>query len=171
MRFENTGNSMGTPFVYFVSGIPVYPPNTIYESTKAALSTAGLFHEGLRDLAKTGNVGGTWAVLPEAWWYHFLMSYKNSFGNNSAEPAKMEHSAVESLKLMTTTPPDVAWRHLVAYIIAEIDNLSGWTNSWIKQSADERKVSKGEDGNYYYHDFDGTLIQIHGEKTTSETHL
>ena len=173
MRFENTGNSTGTPFVYFITGTPVYPPNTIYESARDALTAPEhkSFHKTLKDLAKSGNVGGTWTILPEAMWYHFLLTYMNYFGNNFSEPGQMEQSALEALKLMTNKPPEAAWPDLVDYVTADIDNLSGWTKSWIKHSAEERKVFKGEDGNYYYPDFDGTLIQIVGAKTTEETHL
>ena len=173
MHFKDTGKSTDTPFVYFVSGTPVYPPNSIYQSTQTALAALGdkPFSEALKDLAKTGNVGGTWTVLPEGWWYHFLSVYLNYFRNNFAEPEAMENSALEALKLMVKTPPEAAWQDLVAYIIANIDNLSGWTKSWIKQSAEERNVLKGEDGNYYYRDHDGILIQIIGAKTTVETHL
>lgn len=173
MPSENTGKSADTPFVYFVSGTPVYPPNSIYQSTRAALEAAKEkpFKEVVKDLAKTGNVGGTWAVLPEGWWYHFFSVYLNYFRNNFAEPDTMENSALEALKLMVKTPPEAAWQGLVAYITADIDNLSGWTKSWIKQSAEERNVFKGEDGNYYYRDHDGILIQIIGAKTTPETHL
>ena len=129
-----------------MSGTPVYPPNSIYQSTQTALAALGdkPFSEALKDLAKTGNVGGTWTVLPEGWWYHFLSVYLNYFRNNFAEPEAMENSALEALKLMVKTPPEAAWQDLVAYIIANIDNLSGWTKSWIKQSAEERNVLKGE---------------------------
>jgi len=173
MRFENTGEPTATPFVYFVSGIPVYPPNTICECVSTALAETEQkpLKQVLRDHARMGNVGGTWTVLPEGWWYHFLLTYLNYFSNNFSEPEEMESFALEALKLVTRTSPETAWHNLVAYIISDIDALSGWTKSWIKQSAEERNVFKGDDGNYYYRDLDGILIQIIGARTTPETHL
>jgi hypothetical protein len=173
MQFENTGDPTTTPFVYYISGIPVYPPNTILECAATALAEGEEIPilQSLKNGAKEGNIGGTWTVLPEGWWYHFLLTFLTYFGNNFSEPAEMERSAVEALKLMTKFPPASAWQDLVAYIINDINNLSGWTKSWIKQSAEERGVFKGKDGNYYYHDLDGTLIQIIGARTTPETQL
>ena len=75
MRFQNAVKSTETPFVYFVSGTAVYPPNTIYDAANAALARAGemSLREVLKGLAKVGDVAGTWTVLPEGWWYHFLL--------------------------------------------------------------------------------------------------
>jgi hypothetical protein len=77
MPFENTGQLTATPFVYCVSGTAFYPPNTIYESATNALAAAGQrpFREVLKDLAKSGNVDGTWMVLPETGWYHYLLNF------------------------------------------------------------------------------------------------
>jgi hypothetical protein len=173
MQFENTGDPTTTPFVYYVCGIPVYPPNTIFECAATALAESEKIPilQSLKNRATEANIGGTWTVLPEGWWYHFLLTFLTYFRNNSSEPTEMERSAVEALELMTKIPPASAWQDLVAYIINDINNLSGWTKSWIEQSAEERGVFKGEDGNYYYHDLDGTLIQIIGAKTTPETQL
>ena len=108
MGIENTGKSANSPFVYFVSGTPVYPPNNIYESASTALVAAG--HKPLRDVlkefAKTGMVGGTRSVLPEAWWFQFLLSYISYYVNNFSTPEEMEQSAVEALKLMMKTLPE-----------------------------------------------------------------
>lgn len=173
MRSEETGRSTASPFVYFLSGTPIYPPNTIYESARTALAAAEhkSLKEVLKGLGKERSVSGRWTVPPEAWWYHFLAAYMEYFGNNFSAPENMETSAVETLKLMMRTPPDAAWPELARYVIADIDNLSGWTKSWVKRSAEQYKVFKGEDGNYYYHDLDGTLVQIIGLKTTAETQL
>ena len=83
-------------------------------------------------------------MLPEGWWYHFLSTYITYFSNNFSEPKEMERAAVEALKLMTKIPPQSAWQDLVAYIISDIDNLSGWTKSWIKQSRGSRSESYTE---------------------------
>ena len=159
--------------MYFVSGTPVYPPNTIYDAANTALLAARekLLQAVLKELAKVGDVGGTWAVLPEGWWYHFLLMYMNYFANNFSDTAEMEKSAIEVLKLMTKEPPESAWHDVVAHITGDIDNLSGWAKCWVRESAERRNVFKGEDGNYYFNDHDGTLVQIIGAKTTPETRL
>ena len=174
MRFQNAVKSTDTPFVYFVSGTPVYPPNTLYKGLNTALAAAEQksFQEVLKEFAKVGDVAGQWAVLPEGWWYHFLLTYMNYFRNNFSAPEEMEKSALEILKLIAGgSSPDAVWPELIAYITADIENLSGWTKSWIKELAERNNVFKGEDGNYYCHDYDGTLIQINGAKTTPETRL
>lgn len=173
MPFENKVKSKDTPFVYFVSGTPVYPPNAVYESARIALDAATdkPIRETLKDLAKSGDVAGIWSVPPEAWWYHIFRSYLGYFANNLSAAEEMERSAVEALKLMIRIPPKDAWADLVAYITREVDTLSGWTKCWIKHSAEERNIFKGEDGSYYCRELDGTLIQIIGMKTTPETRL
>jgi len=170
---EDVGNSAVTPFVYFVSGTPIYPPNALYQSASEALAAVGekSLRNILEGLSKRRQFRGTWTVPPDAWWFHFLMSYLKHFTNNYSNPEEMERSASEALKLMMETPPGAAWENVVAHLIADIDNLSGWSKSWTKQSAERRNVWKGHDGNYYSKDADGTLIHIVGAKTTPETHL
>ena len=96
MRFQNAVKSTDTPFVYFVSGTPVYPPNTLYKGLNTALAAAEQksFQEVLKEFAKIGDVAGQWAVLPEGWWYHFLLTYMNYFRNNFSAPEEMEKSAL-----------------------------------------------------------------------------
>jgi hypothetical protein len=173
MPFENAVKSTETPFVYFVSGIPVYPPNKIYECLSAALGASGEkpLVEVLKEYARGGDVGGSWTVLPEGWWYHFLLTYLTHFRNNFAEPEELEESAIKALNMMAKRPPEAVWSDLVAYVISDIDKLSGWTKSWIKDSSERKNVFKGEGGNYYCKDLDGTLIKIVGAKTTPETRL
>lgn len=173
MRFPNIVKPTETPFVYFVSGTSVYPPNTLYKCLNTALAATEQkpIREVLKEFAKVGDVGGQWAVLPDGWWYHFLLTYLNYFRNNFSAPEEMEKSALEILKLIAGRTPDAVWPELAKYITADIDNLSGWAKSWIKESAERSNVFKGEDGNYFFKDCDGTLIQIVGAKTARETRL
>lgn len=173
MRFQNIVNPTETPFVYFVSGTPVYPPNSLYKCLNNALAAAEQkpIREVLKEFAKVGDVAGQWAVLPEGWWYHFLLTYLGYFRNNFSAPEELEQSALEILKLINGGAPDAAWPKLISYITADVDQLSGWAKSWIKESAERSNVFKGEDGNYYFKDRGGTLIQIVGAKSTPETRL
>ena len=98
MRSEETSTSTATPFVYFLSGTPIYPPNTIYESARTAFAAAerNSLKDALKGLGKERSVAGRWTVPPEAWWYHFLLAYFAYFGNNFSAPENMENSAVET---------------------------------------------------------------------------
>lgn len=173
MRFQNIVNPTETPFVYFVSGTPVYPPNSLHKCLNNALAAAEQkpIREVLKEFAKVGDVADQWAVLPEGWWYHFLLTYLDYFRNNFSAPEELEQSALEILKVINGGAPDAAWPKLISYITADVDQLSGWAKSWIKESAERSNAFKGEDGNYYFKDRGGTLIQIVGAKSTPETRL
>jgi hypothetical protein len=168
---DNPGNSAETPFVYFVSGTPAYPPNTVYQCAREVLETKSDFREALKNRIEEGFVGGILTVLPHSWWFHFLLQYIDYFRNNFSEPKEMETSAIEILRLIIEARPSEAWSLILQLVIKDIDNLSGWSKSWIKESAEQRNVTKGHDGNYYCKDFNGTLIQIVGATTTPETHI
>ena len=170
-KTENTGNSAETPFVYFVSGTPVYPPTTIYQCAAAVLEAKGNFHEELRKRVQEGFVGGSQSILPETWWFRFFLQFIDYFRNNFSEPKEMEASAIELLALMSKRSPDAAWNDILRFVIEDIDNLSGWNKSWLKESAEQLNVRRGEDGNYYSDSLTGTLVQIIGARTTSETRI
>jgi hypothetical protein len=78
---ENTRNSAETPFVYFVSGTPVYPPNTLYECAGKALALKGDFRDLLKNEIEEGFIGGTLSVSPATWWFNFLLQYFEYFRN------------------------------------------------------------------------------------------
>ena len=169
-KIENTGDHAETPFVYFVRGTPVYPPNSIYDCAREALKAENV-REAIKKLISEGDVGGTWTVLPEGWWFHFLLQYVEYFQNSFSDPKEMETSAIELLKLMATLPPAEAWGHILGFVINDIDNLSGWGKSWLKESAERLNVQKGEDGLYYTQELHGTMVQIIGATTTPETKI
>jgi hypothetical protein len=110
---ENTGNGANTPFVYFVSGTPAYPPNNPYEAARESLGADGDFREALRKRIQNGLVGGTWTIVPKAWWFHFLLQYVDYFRNNFSDPHEMEASAVEILRLIMQSSPDEAWNRVL----------------------------------------------------------
>ncbi len=169
-KLENTGNSSETPFVYFVSGTTVYPPNTIYQCASEALEAKGNFREVLKNRIEEGFISEIRTVLPNSWWFHFLLQYIDYFRNNFSEPKEMETSAVEILRLITQSPPDKAWTTVLQLIIKDVDNLSGWSKSWTSELAEHLNITKGSDGNYYSKEVNGTIVQIIGAKTTRETH-
>jgi hypothetical protein len=174
MHPPSAGDPSVTPFVYYVGGsTPIYPPNTIYESARAALSgtDAKPLKTVLQERTKRGFVGGTVAVLPETWWNHYLLNYVNYFANNFSEPSEIEEQSVAALQIMAGAPPEEAWSKLVDFTISQMDVLSGWNKSWVKEDAERRGVFKGDDGNYYCRDLDGILVQIVGMKPFPETHL
>lgn len=168
---ENTGSLIESPFVYFASGTPAYPPNTVYQCASEALGEKADLREVLKKRIEEGFIGGVWTVLPNSYWFHFLLQYVDYFRNNFAEPKELEKTAVEVLRLMIKSPPVEAWGEILQFVINEIDNLSGWSKSWIKESAERFNVTRGADGNYYSKELDGTLVQIIGAKTTPETRI
>jgi len=173
MPAPSAGDPSATPFVYYVGSMPIYPPNTIYESAKAAISESETkpLKTVLQERTKRGFVGGTVAVLPETWWSHYLLNYVNYFANNFSEPAEFEEQAAAALRIMAEGPPEEAWPKLIGLAVGEMDVLSGWNKSWVKEDAERSGVFKGDDGNYYCRDLDGILIQIVGARPLPETHL
>lgn len=162
-----------SPFVRFVSGTVITPPNTIYESGFDVLRrlVENSAEETLRNLVQEGSVGGQYAVLPEATWYAMLAEFIGFYGREFSEAEELQALVIESLRMMVEKPHEKAWETLGRFLLGHMDDLSGWSKSWIKESAERRNVFKGEDGNYYFHDHDGVLVQIIGEKTLPETHL
>jgi hypothetical protein len=163
---ENTGDPLKTPFVYYVSGVPVFPPNNVRETALNALKpdNSESLTERLKSRAKKGLIGGTVAILPETWWNQFLLNYVTYFGNNFCEPREMEEHAAKVLEIIAASSPEEAWKKLVEFTIQEIDVLSGWKKSWTKELAERHNVFRGDDGNYYCRDLDGTLIHSHRGK-------
>jgi hypothetical protein len=170
---ENTGDPLKTPFVYYVSGVPVFPPNNLRETAIAALKLDGseTLKDRLRSRSKKGVIGGTVATLPDVWWNQFLFNYIDYFANNFSKPQELEEQAAIVLEIIATFPPEEAWSRLIEFTIQEIDVLSGWNKSWNREIAERHNVFRGEDGNYYCHDLDGTLIHVIGAKALPETHL
>jgi hypothetical protein len=142
-ELENTRNGADTPFVYFVSGTPAYPPNRLYDAAREAIGAGGDFREELKKRIENGLVGGTWTIVPKAWWFHFLLQYVDYFRNNFSDSSEMEASALEILRLIMESSPDKAWDEVLGFVIKNIDSLSGWNKSWIKQSADRRGLRRG----------------------------
>ncbi len=162
-----------SPFVRFVSGTVIHPPNTIYESALDVLKglAQNSAEETFRRLVQEGSVAGNHAVMPEATWYALLADFIGFYGREFSETQRLQGLVIESLQLMVEKPHEKAWNQLEHFLLDHVDDLSGWNKSWIKQDAERRNVSRGEDGNYYFRDHDGVLVQIIGEKTLPETHL
>ena len=170
---ENTGDPTKTPFVYYVSGVPVFPPNNVRETALGVLKADNSKNltDRLKSRAKHGLIGGTVAILPETWWNQFFLNYVGYFGNNFSKPQELEEHAATVLEIIAASSSEEAWKKLVEFIIQEIDTLSGWTKSWTRELAERHNVFWGDDGNYYCRDLDGTLIHVMGEKALPETHL
>ncbi|HXX19975.1 MAG TPA: methylamine utilization protein MauJ [Candidatus Acidoferrum sp.] len=163
-----------SPFLRFVSGTRVDLPNSLYENAQEVLTRLGegqSISEVFDSLIRKGLVGGQYTVLPESTWYALLKNYLTYYAGEFSDFENLEAHLIELLKLMTARPHGDAWRRIEEFLLGTIDNLSGWRKSWHRQDAEQRGVFKGEDGNYYYHDRDGILIQIIGAKTLPETHL
>lgn len=167
------GDPNTTPFVYFVSGTAVFPPNNLRDAARRLLESGNdtaAMRCAAAELAKHGFVGGTRTVVPEAFWYHYFGTFL-SYPIENFDNSSMECFARSALDLCVGTPPDVAWAKLRDRIIPEIDDITGWSQSTQKVLAELDKIFKGEDGYFYRHWRDGTLVQVIGGKTMPQVRV
>jgi len=168
------GDPTKTPFVRFDGGGTVFPPNNIYAATQIILEglkahTASDLFQGL---IKKGLVHGQYRVLPDSTWFAVLNNFVHYHARGASNQRTSLDSCVGALQIMARQPCEDAWLELRDYIVRDIDELSGWNSSFLRQSTEQQQVFQGEDGNYYYRaDSDGEPVQIVGAKTTQETRL
>jgi hypothetical protein len=149
---QDVGDPEKTPFVRFDHGT-LYPSNDIYQAAETVLV-------GLRDstapelfkvLIRRGLVGGQYGILRDSTWFAILNRFLNYHSAAEDSPTAKAH-CIEALRLMVRRPHEDAWLALREYVLARIDDLSGWSTSFKRQIAEEQNVFRGEDGNYYYRD-------------------
>ena len=151
----------------------MYPSNEIYQAAGTVLR--GLEEraapELFKELIRKGPVGGQYGTLRDSTWFAVLNRFLKYHSAAAANQAKAEAHCIEALRIMVRRPHEEAWLALREFILCKIDDLSGWDASFNRRIAEERQVFRGEDGNYYYHEKSGELIQIVGAKTTDETRM
>lgn len=169
-------NFTETPFIRFLNGTPLSPPNTIYESASTLLteikkaSPNEVFHK----LILYGAISGQRTVLPEATWFAVFKDFLNMF---SREDLRVQHEYLQSLlikllNLMIEDNIEKSWNDLKKFIIEHVDVLSGWDKCWQKDDPLAQGVFRSEDGNYYVNDLEtGVLCQVHGTQSLPEVHL
>lgn len=168
------GDPEKTPFVRYVSGTPVYPPNTVYDAARKLLEYPEDTNlaEVCKGLTERGAVGGQYAVLPHSTWFAILqILFGYNLTTSETRITDWQHRCRRALEIMQEQSHRAAWDKLKAFLKSDIDNLSGWNSSWRKSSAERDQIFRGEDGNYYYHDEEGILIQVIGGRTLEETRL
>ena len=175
MRHDSAtyGDPEKTPFVRYISGTPVYPPNTIYAAAEELLKRpeGADLAAASASLIEQGPLGGQYAVLPQSTWFAILRTFFSYSGTAENEVSGWQAHCRRGLEIMQERPHRAAWDNLKSFLKSGIDNLSGWSTSWRKSSAERDRIFRGEDGNYYYHDQEGILIQVIGGKTPEETRL
>ncbi len=120
----------------------------------------------------SGNISGQRVVLPEGTWYAIFQDFLNCYTREFSHSEHIQALLIELLRLMSKSPLETAWKEVEQFLLDHIDQLSGWDKCWQKEDGENRKVFRGEDGNYYFHDLDdGILVQIEGMKTLLETRL
>ena len=165
---------INTPFVRFSHGTPLYPPNNIHAAASNLLKDLEncSLEEALRKTILRGNISGQRIVLPEATWYAIFQDFLNCYAREFSHLEHIQALLIKLLRLMSKSPLETAWKEVEQFLLDHIDQLSGWDKCWQKEDGDNRKVFRGEDGNYYFHDLDdGILVQIEGMKTLPETRL
>lgn len=163
-----------SPFVRYGGGYAVFPPNEVRNGLAAileALASGTSREEVWRRFVEYAWIGGTSEIHPASTWHavglDFAEYYHQHFGGSPA----VYRTALEAARLMLSDEIDVSWKRLEAFLLDHIDEISGWSESWIRSDAEERHVIRRDDGTYWYPDASGTLIQIIGARTLPETRL
>lgn len=170
---ENLGNPDSTPFVRFISGTALYPAPLLYDAAQQFL---GRYSGGdpaplFKELAKKGLVAGQYGVLLDATWFSILQTFASYNTGNSEGITDWQAHSLDALRLMLEKPHVEAWKRLKAFLLEKIDNVSGWATSWQKLIAERDKIFRADDGNFYFHDEEGVLIQVIGAKPIDEARV
>jgi hypothetical protein len=174
MKFDPViyGDPEKTPFVRFDAGTPSYPPNCIYESAQKVIGQ--IDRTDVADicdsLVQMTSLGGQHVVSPQTTWFAILRAFFKYRGDETTAPNSQLRSR-EALEIMVELPNETAWNNLKTFVKNDIDNLSGWSRSWRRASAERDQIVRGEDGNYYAKHDAGTLVRVIGAKSIGETRL
>jgi hypothetical protein len=163
---------LASPFAIFEGGSAYVLPNVLPETAKGALRR--LEEEPVDDVMMSLRSAGqqilsrnTSAEDAAKVWNFFVHYYLVQ-----ADPeAPSTEVRIGILRLMVGAPPAEAWKTLRARILADIDDLSGWTRSIRKELAERHQVWLGEDGNYYGREPDGAIYKVFGAQTFEEERL
>jgi hypothetical protein len=161
-----------SPFAIYENGSGFVLPNTLVDKARLALLRAsqeplGEFIDSLCSRRRPRLTHNAPLQDVDAIWDFFLCVYLREVGQDTPTTAKR----VEMLSIMLSGNPVEAWSSLRVRILAEIDVLSGWSRSFQKQLAERNQVWRGEDGNYYQREPDGTVYRVIGRQTIEETRL
>ncbi len=163
---------LASPFAIFEGGSAYVLPNVLPETARNILSRldeepVDSVMMSLRGLGQEVLSRNTSAKDAEKVWNFFVHYYLMPTDPELPSAAVR----IEMLRIMVGAPPDVAWKSLRARILADIDGLSGWTQSFRKELAERYQVWLGEDENYYGKESDGTIYQVTGARTLEESRL
>jgi methylamine utilization protein MauJ len=166
------GDAKSTPFVRFDGGLPMYPPNNIYECAEIVLTkldtqeTKSIFDE----LVERGDCSGKYGVLLKSTWFAIIGNFLRYRGQPDPGPPGWRELCIRGLRLMLSRPHQGAWDALKHYLTEDIDGISGWASSWKRSDSERQNIFRGDDGNYYRED-DGILVWVIGAKTLAETRI
>lgn len=165
--------SRTSPFLRYVQGTAVFPPNTLHESTLTLLDQIDdrPATEILNALLMHGRIDGHIGLTAESTWYALLKEFISYRGREFDAGPDAEQRAVDLLRIMVRQPHELAWAELEPYILEHIDELSGWDRSWTRQRAEAHNVFRTEHGEYFFKDGRGVVVQIIGEKSLPEVRL
>ncbi|CCB86562.1 putative uncharacterized protein [Parachlamydia acanthamoebae UV-7] len=128
------------------------PPNTIYESASTLLTQLKKAspNEVFRKLILYGAVSGQHTVLPEATWFAVFNDFFNVYSSefSGTENNHVQLLLIELLQLISQNSLEDGWKEIKEFLLRHIDVFSGWNRCWQKDDLEERKVFRGEDGNY-----------------------
>src|SRR6185503_3978596 len=109
----NIGERDSSPFVHFVAGCSVFPPNTLLTDASTILDqlstdpSASFFEE----LIKWGTICGEFSVLQESTWYGYLCEFLLRHSDISTL-----ESRIQILRFCSNPDVEAAWKDLNFYL-------------------------------------------------------
>ena len=163
-----------SPFVRYGGGYAVFPPNdvrSVFAGTLDALSSGATREEAWRRFVANAWIGGQPAIHPASTWSALFLNYVAFFDRHFPKSPIVARTALEAARIIVGDDPEPAWDKLKTFLLEHIDDISGWSSSWLRDHAEQLGVVRHEDGTYWCPEASGTLIRIHGATTLPETRL
>lgn len=171
---ELYANPMAGPFVRFGGGYAVFPPNTVREDITTVLDTLteGTSTTDARGaLVERAWIGGVPDIHPRSTWHAIGLDFACFYERHFPNAPVLRQKALMAARLMLDADVQQAWKKLQAFILENIDDLSGWPWCHFADDPMLAAVTRLQDGTYWYPDETGTLVRIIGIKTRAETRI
>ena len=161
-----------SPFVRYGGGYAVFPPNDVRDSVTATIDllAGGASRDGAwRKLVKHAWIGGQSAIHPASTWHAVTLGFVAFYEQHFKDSPRILQAALEAARILVKDEIELAWDKLQAFLLDQIDDISGWSSSWVRNDAEREGIVRRDDGTYWYRDPDagGTLIQIIGDRLES----
>jgi len=163
-----------SPFVRYGGGYAIFPPNDVRDAIATSLDklSAGASTEtAWATLVQQAWIGGQPAIDPASTWHAVFLGFVAFYERGFRDSPQVSRTAMEAARIIIGDVAEVGWEKLQAFLLERVDDISGWSASWLRDDAELRGIVRKYDGTYWYPDASGTLVQIIGAKTLPETRL